>query len=349
MQTESKNNSEKLDLTVIFKQIHKNWKLYAITLPIATVLGVVIAFSLPRYYECKVMLAPEDSGDGNGLSSLMSQFGFADASKTDDAISPNMYPDLMESQEFIVSLFDINIKTKDKKTITSYYDYLENYQKSPWWSDAISGLIDKFKTKSEEPSGKTNPKMLTIEQDAIAKQISGKVQYDYDKKTGIITINVNDQDPVVSALIADTVSQRLQVFITDYRTKKARHDLEYSEGIYKKAKAEYEQAAAVYAASVDANWDIVNESYKMQQKKLENEMDMKFQAFNAINTKLQSAKLKVQENTPVFTMLQGPVVPVKPAGPKRAIILIGVFMFAFVITTIYVLIHEQKKANAIDK
>lgn len=337
--TENKiDTNDKLDLTVVFRQIFSNWKLYLKVVPVITIIGAVIAFSMPRYYKCEIKLAPEASGEGGGLSSLMSQFGLGEAAKSEDAISPNLYPDLMESQEFVVNLFPINVETNDRSILTSYYDYLDTKQKEAWWSTGIKKITETFKKKEKKEDDSTiDPRHLTKHQNEIAKQIANNIKYDYDKKNGIISIEVTDQDPLVCATIADTVSARLQISITDYRTKKARQDLAYSESIWAEAKQEYDKASADYTAAVDANWDIVDEMIKLEHKQLQNVMEMKFQAYSAINTKLQSARIKVQENTPVFTVLQGSKVPVKPDGPKRMIITLAAFLVAFVVTTVYIL------------
>lgn len=50
------------------------------------------------------------------------------------------------------------------------------------------------------------------------------------------------QDPLISASLTDTVMHCLQNYITNYRTNKARHDLAFTEKLYKEAKADYEKA-----------------------------------------------------------------------------------------------------------
>lgn len=62
-----------------------------------------------------------------------------------------------------------------------------------------------------------------------------------DKKDYVISISVDDQDPLICATIADTVRARLQQFITEYRTSKARTDLEYYQKMCKDAKEKYER------------------------------------------------------------------------------------------------------------
>ena len=328
-----------MDLTVIVPMLLKRWKLYALCMAGAIVFSLIFVFTIPRYYACKVMLAPEATNNNNGLNSLMNSFGLGDMETTDDAISPKLYPDLMTSNDFIVSMFPVEITTKDGELTTTYYDYLLHHNKSSWYEELLGNLAETLKSKDNdkcisELKGKTFPTafLLTDEQHDIANLISNKIQYDYDKKTGVISVTVKDQDPLVCALIADTVSSRLQDFIMDYRTK-ARNDLEYARRIYAQTKADYEDSNERYVAAVDANWDIVNETAKARLEALSNEKTLKYQTFSTVTQKLEGAKAKLQEATPVITVLQGSSVPQKPAGPKRLIItLILMFLSCFVCT-----------------
>ena len=183
--------------------------------------------------------------------------------------------------------------------------------------------------------------LLTKKQNEIAAVIGGKIQYSYDKKTGVISVVVNDFDPLVCALIADTVSNKLQDFILDYRTKKARNDLEYAQLIYSQTRDEYEVSNRRYVAAVDANWDIINETAKAQLEALNNEQRMKYQTFSAASQKLEAAKAKLQEVTPVITVLQGASVPQKPAGPRRALITFALISLVCFFCSVYIICTDN--------
>jgi uncharacterized protein involved in exopolysaccharide biosynthesis len=338
-----------LDFTIIVPLLLKKWKLFACCIAGAIVFSLVFVFTIPRYYTCKVMLAPEATNN-NGLNSLMSSFGFGEMETTDDAISPRLYPDLMTSNDFVVSMFSVEITTMDGELTTTYYDYLLHHNDKSWYMSLMGKLLKVFKTKSPEVSvkemqGRTfSPAfLLNDDQHDVAGAIVDKIQCDYDKKTGVISVTVKDQDPLVCALIADTVSNKLQNFILDYRTKKARNDLEYTQRIYAQTKADYEESNERYVAAVDANWDIVNETAKARLEALSNDKTLKYQTFSTITQKLEAAKAKLQEATPVITVLQGSSVPQKPAGPKRVFITLGLmFLVCFVCAT--TIIAKNKKA-----
>lgn len=101
-------------------------------------------------------------------------------------------------------------------------------------------------------------------------------------------------------------------------------------GIYRKlygeAKASYESAQKKYANFVDANQNIILLSYRAEQERLQNEMNLAYQVYTQVSQQLQMARAKVQEITPVYTVVQPATVPLKPAKPNKLMILIG-FMF----------------------
>lgn len=340
------NKVKQIDFIKIAKLLWRNKKLYLYTIPVALIIGCIYIFSLPRFYQCEVSLAPElsNSSSLNGsLGSIASSLGMGSlASKglSSDAISPELYPDLMKSINFRVSMFPIQIKTNDGKIKTNYYDYLHSKQKSTWWNrifDSIINLFKKNKISSFTGTEKVNPFRLTKDQYNIADAIGGKVKCNVDKKTDVISIIVEDQDPLVAATLADSAQARLQRFITDYRTKKARNDLEYTQKLFYSTKKQYELSRQRYAAYGDANIDVVLPSYRLKQEDLENEMQLRYNVYTTVTAQLQAAQAKVLERTPAFTTLESATVPFKPAGPKRMIFIAAVFLFSFVGTSLYII------------
>ena len=313
---------------------------------IATVVvSSIWIFPQPRFYSCEVSLAPETNDMSNasgGLASLASNFGINLGNMaSQDAIYPELYPDLFKSPDFIVSLFDIKITTKDKKISTDYYSYLKEYQRENPFAYPFIKLADMFADKESRPK-KFNSFMLTKEQNKIKKKVEENITCMIDKKTSVVTIKVLDQDALVCAVLADSIKCRLQSFITEYRTKKARVDYEYYSKLCAESKATYEKARQLYGSYSDSNQDVFLASYKSKQEDLENDMQMKYNLYTAMNTRLEAAMAKVQESTPVFTTLKSASVPLKPAGPKR-IIFIVVWLFLTTFGTIAYLFFREIK------
>ena len=335
-----------IDFGKIFKDLLYHKKLYFIVLPVAFMLAAIYAMSLPDIYSCTVKLCPELGGSarsGGGLANLASSFGvdIGSARAGADAITPILYPDLMNSVDFKTSLFPVKVTREEDHQTFTYYDYLAKEQKSPWWSKAKQAFFSLFSAASKPVEGPVDPFRLTKAQTTVVKAINNNVVCSVDKKTMVITINVVDQDPVICATMADTVKTRLQKFITDYRTSKARNDLEYNKKIATETKARYDKARRLYAEFSDANQDVILQSVRQRQTELENEMQLQYNAYTQVAAQLLAAEAKVQEDTPAFMTLQSATVPVKKSGPERAkMCLIFVFL-AFLGTTAWILYKED--------
>ena len=333
-----------IDLRVIFKSIVEHKKLYFKVIPLVFVLSCLYIICIPRTYDTEVRLAPEIESpmSGGTLGSLAASFGF-DLSNMEstDAISPMLYPDLMDDNGFVSKFFKFKVVSADGEINTNYHDYLQKMQKQPWWGSVFDWLKSLLPSPKEEAvagvSGdvKDNPYILSRREDGLIRKIQDNVQFNMDKKTGVISISVTDQDKLICKTVADSVCSLLQQFITDYRTSKARNDLQYYAKLASDAKHDYERARQLYGSYSDRNMDVVLESYRAKQEDLENDMQLKFNTYTAMQTQLQQAKAKVQERTPAFTLLKGASVPIKPSGPKRMIFVLAMTILAFIVITLY--------------
>lgn len=337
-----------IDLKEIAKTVWNKRKTFYIVLPIVFILSCIWIFPQPRYYTAEVKLAPENGGTNitsDGLSSIASSFGINIGNiASPDAIYPTLYPDLIYSTDFIVKLFDIQITTYDGKVSCNYYTYLNKHQKKNPITEPYNKLkryiTNLFTYQEQNHSGQAriNPFNLTKRENDIKEIVMEKISCSVDKKTDVISIRVKDQDRKVCAILADSVRERLQSFIIDYRTKKARQDVEYYQHLSDSAKTEYDKANAQCAAFFDSHKNVVLESTILQGEKLKNVLSLKTNTYNTLCTQLSLAKAKVQERTPSFTILQSPTIPIKPTGPKRLLFVLGML----IITAIGIAIYSSK-------
>jgi hypothetical protein len=335
-----------IDLSKIFKLLWSKKKSFFIVWIVTFILSCIWIFPQPRYYQAEVSLAPETTGeDVGGLAGIASSFGINMGGAGTDAIYPTLYPDLMESNDFIVGLMPIQITTEakdDEPSITTdYYTYLKNYQKSNPLTQPFRVLSNSIKKAfSKEENGKPitakelNPFKLSEKDSKIFERATRNITCAVDKKTEVISITVIDQDPLVCATMADSVCRHLQDFIIMYRTKKARIDADHYQHLADSAKMEYESAVNEYSIFCDANQDIVLQSVNSKRDALEQDMQFKYNTYSTLAAQLEAMKIKLQERTPVFTTLKSASVPIKPAGPKRVLFVIGMLMLVTFINSI---------------
>lgn len=335
-----------INVSEILKAVLSKKKLFLISIPIAIVVSSLIIICVPRSYTASAMLVPEveNSMDLGSVGSLASSFGIdLNNMSGTDAISPLLYPELLNDNGFVASLLKIQVETQDGTLKCSYYEYLKKHQKIAWWTKAMGVVKRIFKSKETNAKRKNfknefeNPYYLSKDEDDIVGAVRSLIGLTVDKKTGVITIHTEAQDPLICKSLADSVSSKLQVFITNYRTQKARHDVEYYKSLTAKTKTDYEKARQLYGSYSDSNMDIVLESVRSKQTDLENDMQLKFNAYTAMVTQLQASEAKLRERTPAFTTLQGASVPVKPTKPRRMIFVLAITILVFVGDLTYVL------------
>lgn len=300
----------------------------------AALVGLVIAFSIPKEYTATATIAPEisDGKSAGSLSSLAAMAGInMNTSSGADAIYPDLYPDIVASTPFITGLFDVRVQDLKEKVDTTLYCYLDEHQRAPWWSvvisapfDALGWTLSLFKDEEEEGDGKLDPFHLTKDEAAIAKVLSKRIGISVDKKTGLTTLTVTMQDARISACLTDTVMSRLQDYITEYRTTKARKDFQFQQGLFERKKKEYEKAQDEYAKFADANKNIILLSYRAEQERLENEMRLAYNVYTSVAQQLQMSEAKVQEITPVYTVVEPATIPIRASKPSKPMILIGI-------------------------
>ncbi len=343
---------QEIDLMELFQKLIKKWKYIFVFTFCAGVFGFIVALSIVKNYTVSSTLAPEviSRTSGGNLSSLASMAGInLNMNNTIDAVYPELYPDIVNSTTFVVDLFTTPVEFKDKKTDsvinTDYYTYLKEYNRTPWWSYVISApmkalgwFIGLFKEKEEEVEGIANitPTALTLEQDRIAKAVREKIGVTVDNKTSIISVSVNAQHPSVAYQLSEKVIDNIQKYVSTYRTEKSRKDVIYYEQLVSEAKTNYYAAQQKYANYVDANQGITLQRVLTERERLQNEMQLNYNLYNTCAQQLQSAKAKLQLDTPVFAIVSPPTTPVKSAN-SRMMPLVAITFLGFCCACAWVL------------
>ena len=324
------------DIRKITGDVKKYRRIYYIILPIAFVLGFVYNKALPNYFTCSVKIAPEIRT--GKTSSLMYALAYdmgvtITTNKQGDAIYPELYPTIFKTKDFRVGLLSVMIKPDFAEKEISYYDYLLNYQKRPFWSE----MFGRKKRKLSD----INLFRLTDDQNDLVDIIKKKVECKYNIEECKFVITVTDQDPDICAVLADSVKTHLQQYITDYEVSKARIDYEYYIKMTEQSKLRYQTALRLYSEYCDANQDALSEKILSRRQQLEDEMNMQLQTYNYMLSNKLQAEADLQNTKPAFMTLQSATVPLLKAGPSKAVGAIKFFLFVVVCITAFVMYKEK--------
>ena len=311
---------------------------------IGLIIGIIIAISIPKQYTVEVTLSPEmGSTKGGGLSGLAASFLGSGATMSDgtDALNASLSADIVSSTPFLLELSVMEIPASENKKMT-LNTYLDE-ESSPWWSYIIGlpsmviGGVKSLFIKEDEETISDRGNQGTIE---LSKKESQKIETlkkmiiaSVDKKTSMTTVAVTLQNPKVAAVVADSVVGKLQEYIINYRTSKAKEDCIYLERLFKERQQEYYVAQKRYADYMDSHDNIILQSVRAEQERLQNDMSLAYQVYSQVASQLQVARAKVQEEKPVFAVVEPAVVPLNPSGTSKKI-----YVLAFIFLSVCIVI-----------
>ena len=311
---------------------------------IGLVIGVIVAISIPKQYTVEVTLSPEmGNNKEGGLSGLAASFLGSGVTMGDgtDALNASLSADIVSSTPFLLELsaMDIPVTKNEVMTLNTYLDE----ETSPWWSYVIGfpgmviGGVKSLFTEEDEIASfdKTSQGAIELSKKeskkiaALKKMITASV----DKKTSMTSVTATFQAPKVAAVVADSVVKKLQEYIIDYRTFKAKEDCIYLEKLFKERQQEYYAAQKKYADYLDSHDNIILQSVRTEQERLQNDMSLAYQVYSQVASQLQVARAKVQEEKPVFAVVEPAVVPLEPSGTSRK-----VYVLAFIFLSVCIVI-----------
>jgi uncharacterized protein involved in exopolysaccharide biosynthesis len=311
-----------IDFKALFKVLWKEkWLIIAITL-LFTIGGTWYAFTAREEFVSEGKILPEVATGGNsglgGLANMIGIGGFELGLKNStDAIRPDLYPNVLASTPFFLELFNQKFLTKEniKKPFYEYYSELFNSNESN---------IKKKTLPTFSPKGISS---LDKETEDKIKNLKERISANIDKRTGLITISTKMPDPLIAAEITKFSMDYLTQYVTLYRTEKIKSEVDFLEQKVYSAKDKYYKDQTRKAGYEDqfAAPTIRLQIADIQRERLNSEYKMSSSVYNELLKKYEESKIKLQQETPVFRILEPPNLPASKSEPKRIFI---IFIFA---------------------
>ncbi|RIV22374.1 lipopolysaccharide biosynthesis protein [Fibrisoma montanum] len=306
-------------------------------------IGMVYALVQPDRFTASIRVMPEaQGGNTSGVGNLQSLAGLAGinlnpAGAGADAIRPDLYPDVLASIPFAMHMLKQPVyvpETSRTMTLQQYFSWQGQQTVMGKINAAISGIFPSEPTpapKAGIQQNRTSVLAMTPEQEGLTSAVIGSVSTNVDKKNGIMTISATMGDPVVAGTVARLTQEYLTKYVTEYRTGKARNQVRFLEQQVRNARRRYQNAEYALAAYRDRNRSNYLNTAKIEEQRLQADYLLAQSVYNDLSKQLEQARIKVQEEAPVFQTLDPPRVPLHKSGPKRTIISIGFAIFGAVL------------------
>ena len=321
------------------------------------VLGVLTVIFTPKTYSSQVTFIAQGSSDSKsstglkGIAKLLSGVGASSATENTD-IPIFLYPRIVESLYFKRELYNTPIQLKGGATPVTFKEYATTIEKPSFGSKVLKytiglpGLL--FSNKSSAaPSTKIDSLVYSsLEERKVIESLKDKIEFSIDEEDGTLNILVTMEDEAVATTqLAQSAQHILQKEIIKYRIAKAKEKYTFIEDQYQQKKEKFEQIQERLAAYNDRNLFNATQSSLIRKQQLENESALFYTIYSDLEMQLLSESIKIQEDTPTFTIINPAVVPLEPddKGSIKIIVLylvlgffIAIFRYVFVVAKRYV-------------
>jgi len=348
--TEEKNIQQKqtaddeIDLIEVALKIWAERKIIFRTVAVFFVLGLIIAFGSKEEYKSETTFILEDNQGGSRMSGMLAQFGGLaginlGGAESGDILSPQLFPNIIHSTSFLVKLAREPIYFEKNDATYKLGEYFYEIDK-PSLVSYIKGftiglpgkIIGLFKKKGEESvvfgedlvvQMKNNDKPLKMSktEQSILGNLSERISVNFDEETGILSLNTELPDPNAAAEVTRLALEDLRKYIIDYQTEKAQEDLQFIENQFVDAKHRFLRAQGKLASFRDENINVVTAKAQTEEQRLQAEYDLAFNVYNGLAQQYEQAKIKVQEKTPVFKVVNEARVPLEKSKPRKSLIM----------------------------
>jgi uncharacterized protein involved in exopolysaccharide biosynthesis len=352
------DEESEIDLIELAKNIWDGrWTIAKIT-GVFVAIGLFIALFSPVEYESEAILMPEVQQQQDRAGRLLQQFGGAFGlgggslqTGQDGTIPPMMYPRIVNSLSFQLELFERDINFADYGVTTTIPDFYENHY-SPSLTQWIQRLTIRLpytvlgwirgagtgNTIQVANSFDSEFLIISRKQMDLIKSIRDKISVNLDSNTGLLTTRVTLHDARAAAELNWHLIELLKEYVTDYRVEKVRQDQEFVEEQYLAAKERFESSQLELADHIDRNVTLTTARAQAERERLQDEKDLAFNVYNSLAQQHEQVKLRLQEQTPVFSTIQSVNIPSDKSSPRRGLIVMTSILLGLFIAIIFVLI-----------
>jgi uncharacterized protein involved in exopolysaccharide biosynthesis len=357
---ERQTEETEIDLVELAQHIWDERLFIAKVTAVFIAIGLAVALLAPKEYQTGATLMPEMQSQQSGAAGLLEQYGGmlgmsgADLNMGQEStIPPTLYPQIVQSLPFQLELLNKEVEFAEFDTTTTVYSFFDEVYTPSVFSYAkeytlgLPGKIIGLLKGEEEierplPQGFAADSVVSVTKDqmSVIENLQERVTVSLNEETGVINLTVKMPDPNAAAQVGKTSIGLLKEYMTNYRTRKAQEDLKYARQQLQDVRQRFEEAQNQLAEFRDSNQNLATAKAQTREQRLQSEYDLAFNVYNSVAQRVEQAKMKVQEQTPVVSILQPVQVPIEESSPNKIAIIL-IFMATGFLGTLLVKLFIQ--------
>jgi len=351
-QTENNFNEEdQIDIIALLKTLWIGKKLILKTTILFFVIGCIVALLSPVVYTAQTTFIPQVSEDqmpsNRGLGSLASLAGInlnQGSSSSDSYLSPLLYSKIANSDEFTLKLIEEELISLngDKFTLKQYLlsDTNSSFNLIGFIKKHTVGLFIKNDNELKNNEKIKDYNFLSQEEFGLVNSFKAKFSIVLNDKEGYIEVIATDKDAFISTQLVKIITKSLQSRIIELRTNKIKERLEYSKNQYEIKQIEFNILQNDLADFKDSNKNISTARFMSELQKLESEYQLQQSILMNLASEFNNNKIKLNKNTPIFSVIDEVSVPNKRSKPNRGLITLNYIFLGILLSISFILVKE---------
>lgn len=321
-----------IDFFMLARTLWNGRRMIFRTIAVCMVIGLLIALLSPEEYTAVTKMLPQkNSADAKlgGISGLASLAGINLNMDHDADVNPAVYPQIISSIPFQLELMQTPLNFSNSRNPVTLYEYYSEIKKPNPFLKYTIGLPQvilkaiKGKTGEKDTAAVKGPIRLTDDQKTVRDELEKLIAIEYNDKDGYVTLTCQMSEALPAAQLGQRTQELLQRYITNFKVRKAQAYLDFVKSRHDELLIRYNQTQKELAAFRDRNRNVATATAKSEMERLANNYNLAFAIYSELAKQFEQAKMRVKEETPVFTIIQPVSVPTEKSGPDRVVIILS--------------------------
>ena len=232
-------------------------------------------------------------------------------------------------------MIQTRIQTQKSNTPVTYQEYYQKYSKGNFldviekYTIGLPSLIVDKVTPSEESIPQytsiekdiTEVYSLTPEEKGLFGLLKSQLKITNNDKDNTVSLSFSMEDPIAAAQMLEQAKNYLQETIIEFKTRKAKKQLEFIQKQYEEAEKSFKEKQIRLAAFQDSNRGLITAVPMTRQSQLQSDYNLAYNLYVELAKQYENQKIKVQEDTPAFITIEPVSIPLEKSKPKKGMII----------------------------
>lgn len=313
--TEPPEPETSIDIFALLGAVWAKRKMIILVVTVSTLLSVGVSLILPESFLATTVILPDgDKSKMSSLGGLSDLASLAGVNVGGEGSLVKLYPTILKSEAVLKNVIYKKYQTKKFPQPVNLIEYWEVEAKTP-----------------------------ELQHEIALKALHDMLDVAMETKTQVITMSLSMPEPQLAADILNGVTAELNNFLLNKKTTSAGNQRKFVEDRLVEVKQDLTEAENTLKEFREKNKQVLSPRLMLDQERLIRDVQINGVVYTELRKQFELVKIEEVKNIPVINAMDPARAPAKKDKPKKAIIVMTVFFFSFIISVSYTVIKQQNR------